>query len=152
MIVSNMIQLAPLLLAVGLATSNAQPSEYCKVATKVSTLPFIATPSTGKDEVWFKTEGIQNGADLVLEIQGKKEDVKAEILAALDVDDNANGDKCPNNLEEPGDLSKTSGMSHDDPIPSKGYFWTAQGSASYYIHITSSSGNSDAKFEMELTA
>jgi hypothetical protein len=72
MIISNLIRLTPLLLAVGLATGNAQPGEYCKAATKVSALPFSATSSTGKDGVWFKTEGIQNGTDVILEIQGKK--------------------------------------------------------------------------------
>ncbi|KAL3776367.1 hypothetical protein ACHAW5_004242 [Stephanodiscus triporus] len=45
-----------------------------------------------------------------------------------------------------------SGICEDDDIPLEAYFWTAQGSASYYVHITSSSGNSDEKFFMTLVA
>jgi len=135
---------------VGLAAGNAQPREYCKAATKITALPFSATPSTGKDGVWFKTEGIPNGFDLKLEIQGEKEDVNVEILTALDVDDGSSGDECPDDLEEPSDLEEASSVTSDAPIPYKSYFWTAQGSAFYYVHITSSSGDSDAKFEMTL--
>ncbi len=77
--------------------------------------------------------------------------MNVEILTALDVDNGAKGNKCPDNLGEPSDLEEASSVTSNDPIPYKAYFWTTQGSAFYYVHITSSSGNSDAKFEMTLS-
>ena len=44
------IRLLSLSLALALGIANAKPSDYCKAAMKVSTLPFSVTPSTGKDE------------------------------------------------------------------------------------------------------
>ncbi len=108
------------------------------------------TPSTGKDGVWFKTEGILNCTSLILEIQGVKEDVHVDILMALDGEDNGYDEKCPDDLVAPNDLEGISGVSSEDPIPSSAYFWTAQASAIYYVHVTSASGDSDAKFEMTL--
>jgi len=146
------IRLSAFLLAMGLAIGNAKPGDqdYCKTATKVSALPFSATPSTGKDGVWFKTEGILDGTDLILEIKGVEEDVRVDILMALDDEDNEYGEKCPADLKAPSDLDEASSVSSEDPIPAYSYFWTAQASAIYYVHVTSTSGGSDAKFEMTL--
>jgi hypothetical protein len=129
---------------------NWQPSDYCKTATKVSALPFSATPSTGKDGVWFQTEGILDGTSLILEIQGVKEDVHVDILMTLDGEDNGYDEKCPDDLEAPNDLEGITSVTSEDPIPSSAYFWTAQASAIYYVHVTSASGDSDAKFKMTL--
>ena len=44
------IRLLSLSLALAIGIANAKPSDFCKAATKVSTLPFSVTPSTGTDE------------------------------------------------------------------------------------------------------
>ena len=48
------IRLLSLSLALALGIANTKPSDYCKAAMKVSTLPFSVTPSTGKDELTSK--------------------------------------------------------------------------------------------------
>ena len=73
-----------------------------------------------------------------------------DILMALDGEDNGYDEKCPDDLEAPNDLEGISGVSSEDPIPSYAYFWMAQASAIYYVHVTSASGDSDANFEMTL--
>ena len=90
----------------GPAIGNAKPGDqdYCKTATVVSALPFSTTPPTSKDGVWFKTKGILDGTDLMLEIKGVEEDVYADILMAADGKDNKYGEKCPNDLKAPSIL------------------------------------------------
>ena len=91
-----------------------------------------------------------HGTDIILGIQGVKEDVHVDILMALDGEDNGYDEKCPDDLETPNDLEGISGVSSEDPIPSYAYGWTAQASAIYYVHVMSASGDSKAKFYLTL--
>ena len=91
-----------------------------------------------------------HGTDIILEIQGVKEDVHVDILMALDGEDNGYDKKCPDDLETPNDLEGVSGISSKDPIPSYAYYWSAQVSAIYYVHVTSARGDSDVNFKMML--